>query len=113
MAIRFLPTYLICFPIRFVSADVFSEVRICKLIICTVPMKIHHTSTVVIVLDPGEGVCADPVKRGAILEGEGPGPPSGDSERQLSKQGRWKDVTGWNEEMARSQGRLPLHGFRT
>jgi hypothetical protein len=25
------------------------------------------------VLDPGKGVCADPVKRGAILEGEGPG----------------------------------------
>ncbi len=89
MAIRFLPTYLICFPIRFVS-----EVRICTLIICTVHMKIHHTSTVVIVLDPGEGVCADPVKRGAILEGEGLGPPSGDSECQLSKQGRWKDVTG-------------------
>jgi hypothetical protein len=36
------------------------------------------------VLDPGKGVCADPVKRGAILEGEGPGPPSGDNERQLS-----------------------------
>ncbi len=29
-------------------------------------------------------MCADPVKRGAILEGEGPGPPSGDNERQLS-----------------------------
>jgi hypothetical protein len=36
------------------------------------------------VLDPGKGVCADPVKRGAILEGERPGPPSRDSERQLS-----------------------------
>jgi hypothetical protein len=36
------------------------------------------------VLDPGKGVCMDPVKRGAILEGEGPGPPSGDRERQLS-----------------------------
>jgi hypothetical protein len=36
------------------------------------------------VLDPGEGVCADPVKRGAILEGEGPGPPSRNSEHQLS-----------------------------
>ncbi len=34
--------------------------------------------------DPGKGVCADPVNRGAILEGEGPGPPSGDKERQLS-----------------------------
>jgi hypothetical protein len=36
------------------------------------------------VLNPGKGVCADPVERGAILEGVGPGPPSGDSERQLS-----------------------------
>jgi hypothetical protein len=35
-------------------------------------------------LDPGKGVCADPVTRGAILDGEGPGPPSGDNERQLS-----------------------------
>jgi hypothetical protein len=39
---------------------------------------------VILVPDPGKGVCADPVKRGAILEGEGPGPPSGDKERQLS-----------------------------
>ncbi len=36
------------------------------------------------ILDPGKGVCAEPVKRGAILEGEGPGTPSGDNERQLS-----------------------------
>jgi hypothetical protein len=36
------------------------------------------------VLNPGKGVCADPVERCAILEVEGPGPPSGDSERQLS-----------------------------
>jgi hypothetical protein len=34
-----------------------------------------------IVPDPGKGGCADPVKSGAILEGEGPGPPSGDNER--------------------------------
>jgi hypothetical protein len=34
--------------------------------------------------DPGKGVCADPVNRGAILEGEGLGPPSGDKEHQLS-----------------------------
>jgi hypothetical protein len=41
--------------------------------------------------DPGKGVCADPVNRGAILEGEGPGPPSGDKERQLSPdEGRGK-----------------------
>jgi hypothetical protein len=37
-----------------------------------------------IVLDPGEGVCADPVNGGAIL-GEGrPDPPGGNRERQLS-----------------------------
>ncbi len=34
--------------------------------------------------DPGKGGWADPVNRGAILEGEGLGPPSGDKERQLS-----------------------------
>ncbi len=36
------------------------------------------------VLDPGKGVCADPVERVAILEVKGPGPPGGVSERQLS-----------------------------
>jgi hypothetical protein len=36
------------------------------------------------VLNPCKGVCADPVERGTILEVEGPGPPNGDSERQLS-----------------------------
>jgi hypothetical protein len=36
------------------------------------------------VLNSGEGVCADPVVRGAILEVKGPGPPSGVSEGQLS-----------------------------
>ncbi len=35
------------------------------------------------VLDPGKGVCADPVGRVAILEVKGPGPPGGVSERQL------------------------------
>ncbi len=39
---------------------------------------------IVYVPDPGKGVCADPVKRGAILDGGGPGPHSGDNERQLS-----------------------------
>jgi hypothetical protein len=34
--------------------------------------------------DPGKGVCAYPVNRDAILEGGGPGPPSGNKERQLS-----------------------------
>ncbi len=38
----------------------------------------------VLVLDPGKGVCADPVERVAILEVKGPGPPGGVSERQLS-----------------------------
>jgi hypothetical protein len=37
-----------------------------------------------LVLNAGKGVCADPVARGAILEVKGPGPPSGDSERQWS-----------------------------
>ncbi len=64
------------------------------------------------VLNPGKGVCTDPVERGAILEVEGPGPPSGDSERQLSPD-RGGGRTWQNEEMAGSQGRLPLHGFRT
>ncbi len=36
------------------------------------------------VLDPGEGVCVDPVNRDAILEGGGPGPQGGNKERQLS-----------------------------
>jgi hypothetical protein len=44
----------------------------------------HLLYLVRIVPDPGKGVCADPVNRGAILEGEGPGPPSGDKDRQLS-----------------------------
>jgi hypothetical protein len=36
------------------------------------------------VLDPEKGECADPVGRDAILGVEGPGPPVGVSERQLS-----------------------------
>ncbi len=36
------------------------------------------------VLDPSKGVCADPVRRVAILEVKGPGPPGGVSERQLN-----------------------------
>jgi hypothetical protein len=39
---------------------------------------------IITVLDPGRGVCADPVERVAILEVKGPGPPGGVSERQLS-----------------------------
>jgi hypothetical protein len=34
--------------------------------------------------NPGKGVCADPVSRGAILEGGGQGPPGGNKELQLS-----------------------------
>ncbi len=41
-------------------------------------------SWILCVLNPGKGVCADPVEKGAILEVKGPGPPSGDSEGQLS-----------------------------
>jgi hypothetical protein len=78
----------------------------CELVLCVLE------PLVLPVPDPGKGVCADPVNRGAILEGEGPGPPSGDKERQLSPdKGRGK--TWQNEEMAGSQGRLPLHCFRT
>jgi hypothetical protein len=47
-------------------------------------MQSKRLEFIMSVPDPGKGVCADPVKRGAILEGEGPGPPSGDKERQLS-----------------------------
>jgi hypothetical protein len=36
------------------------------------------------VLDPGKGVCADPVNGGAILEKGGPDPHSRDRERQLA-----------------------------
>ncbi len=35
-------------------------------------------------LDPKEGVCADPVDRAAILGGGGPDPHSRDRERQLT-----------------------------
>jgi hypothetical protein len=38
----------------------------------------------IVVLDPSKGACADPVGRVAILGVEGPGPPVGVSERQLS-----------------------------
>ncbi len=37
-----------------------------------------------IVLDPSKRVCADPVRRVAILEVKGLGPPGGVSERQLN-----------------------------
>jgi hypothetical protein len=44
----------------------------------------HVRCNMFTVLDPGKGVCADPVGRAAILEVKGPGPPVGVSERQLS-----------------------------
>jgi hypothetical protein len=38
----------------------------------------------VLVVDPGEGVCADPVNGGAILGKGGPSLKGGNKERQLS-----------------------------
>ncbi len=49
-----------------------------------VVVSLSMYSIAVVVLDPSKGVCADPVGRVAILEVEGPGPPLGVSERQLS-----------------------------
>ncbi len=40
------------------------------------------------VVDPGEGVCADPVNEGAILRKGGPDPQGGNKERQLSSDKR-------------------------
>ncbi len=57
----------------------FSPVRRCK-------DATFDDCNIVIVLDPGKGVCADPVERVAILEVKGPGPPGGVSERQLSSE---------------------------
>ncbi len=45
------------------------------------------------VLNPGEGVCADPVDREAILEVKGPEPPNGVSERQLNPDSRGGEKT--------------------
>ncbi len=39
---------------------------------------------IIIVVDPGKGVCADPVNRDAILGKGGTGPKGGNKERQLS-----------------------------
>jgi hypothetical protein len=38
----------------------------------------------IVVLDPGKGVCADPVGKDTTLGVVGPGPPVGAGERQLS-----------------------------
>jgi hypothetical protein len=49
---------------------------------------------VVSVPDPGKEVCADPVNRGAILEGGGPGPPGREQRASVEpRQGKRKDVT--------------------
>ncbi len=39
-------------------------------------------------MDPGEGVCADPVNEGAILRKGGPDPQGGNKEHQLSSDKR-------------------------
>ncbi len=44
-------------------------------------LPFHTTSTV---LDPGKGVCVDPVNGAAILGKEGPDPQGGNKGRQLS-----------------------------
>jgi hypothetical protein len=44
----------------------------------------HDWARIVIVPDPGKGVCADPVNGGAILGKGGPDPRGGNKERQLS-----------------------------
>ncbi len=47
-------------------------------------MQCHEHILLTVVLDPGKGVCTDPVERDAILEVKGPGPPGRVRERQLS-----------------------------
>ncbi len=57
--------------------------------LCLIDLYVYtrNTScpTIIIVLDPKKGVCADPVGRDASLGVEGPGPPVGVSEPQLSQ----------------------------
>jgi hypothetical protein len=64
------------------------NVKICPNLVCYYNSSYLHNYyycfIAIIVPDPGKGVCADPVNRGAILEGGGPGPPDGNKERQLS-----------------------------
>jgi hypothetical protein len=78
------------------------------------PLLVYVSSLctcIVHVPDPGKGVCADTVNRGAILEGGGPGPPGGNKERQLSPD-KGGGKTWQNEKTTGSQGRRPLHGFK-
>jgi hypothetical protein len=46
--------------------------------------NVVNFAKLLIVPDPGEGVCADPVNGGAILGKGEPDPQGGDRERQLS-----------------------------
>jgi hypothetical protein len=46
--------------------------------------KLKEGYNILGVFDPGEGVCADPVDKGAILGRGGPDPHSGERERQLA-----------------------------
>ncbi len=68
----------------------------------------RNTSRLITVLDPSKGVCTDPVGRVAILEVEGPGPPVGVSERQLSPDRGGEKM--WQDE--KTGRRRPLHGFK-
>ncbi len=46
--------------------------------------RVRKSRVTIPVLDPGKGVCADPVNGSAILGKGGPDPQSGDRERQLT-----------------------------
>ncbi len=46
--------------------------------------QIYLYNALIIVPDPGKGVCADPVNGGAILGKGGPDPHGGNKKRQLS-----------------------------
>ncbi len=47
------------------------------------PLEKTSDKNIVLVSNPGKGVCADPVNWGAILGKGGPGSQGGDRERQL------------------------------
>jgi hypothetical protein len=51
-------------------------------------MIIYDYPKITVVVDPGEGVCADPVNEGAILRKGGAGSQGGNKERQLSSDKR-------------------------
>jgi hypothetical protein len=46
--------------------------------------SVFDSASFTVVVDPGKGVCADPVNRDAILGKGGTGPKGGNKERQLS-----------------------------